>query len=155
MIEDELLKLRFKAVSIDALQRIYQKYRDYLLTLAMVMSNDTAGAEDPDTALYVAAADELGDGFDPVGAGTVTFRSFMNLWSVLVGLDEVTPEAIVEAFRAKVDEPSFMGHPYTCDGEQLDGLPAICSPQQVLVQMTDGALDQLGGWVDVGSIPGA
>ena len=46
MIEDELLKLRFKAGSIDALQRIYQKYRDYLLTLAMVMSNDTAGAED-------------------------------------------------------------------------------------------------------------
>jgi RNA polymerase sigma-70 factor (ECF subfamily) len=46
MIEDELLKLRFKAGSIDALQRIYQKYRDYLLTLAMAMSNDAATAED-------------------------------------------------------------------------------------------------------------
>jgi RNA polymerase sigma-70 factor (ECF subfamily) len=46
MIEDELLKLRFKAGSVDALQRIYQKYRDYLLTLAMAMVNDTATAED-------------------------------------------------------------------------------------------------------------
>ena len=46
MFEDELLKLRFKAGSIDALQRIYQKYRDYLLTLAMAMSNDGATAED-------------------------------------------------------------------------------------------------------------
>ncbi len=46
MIEDELLKLRFKAGSIDALRRIYEKYRDTLLTLAMAMVNDTATAED-------------------------------------------------------------------------------------------------------------
>ncbi len=46
MLEDELLKLRFKAGSIDALQRIYEKYRDYLLTLAMALVNDTATAED-------------------------------------------------------------------------------------------------------------
>jgi len=46
MIEDELLKLRFKAGSIDALQRIYEKYRDYLLTLAMAMVNDGGTAED-------------------------------------------------------------------------------------------------------------
>jgi RNA polymerase sigma-70 factor (ECF subfamily) len=46
MIEDELLKLRFKAGSGDALQRIYEKYRDTLLTLAMAMVNDAATAED-------------------------------------------------------------------------------------------------------------
>lgn len=46
MIEDELLKLRFKAGSRDALQRIYEKYRDTLLTLAMALSNDAATAED-------------------------------------------------------------------------------------------------------------
>ena len=46
MFEDELLKLRFKAGSVDALQRIYEKYRDYLLTLAMALVNDTATAED-------------------------------------------------------------------------------------------------------------
>jgi RNA polymerase sigma-70 factor (ECF subfamily) len=46
MFEDELLKLRFKAGSIDALQRIYEKYRDYLLTLAMALLNDGGTAED-------------------------------------------------------------------------------------------------------------
>ncbi len=46
MLEDELLKLRFKAGSTDALQRIYEKYRDYLLTLAMAMLNDAGAAED-------------------------------------------------------------------------------------------------------------
>ncbi len=46
MIEDELLKLRFKAGRVDALQRIYEKYRDRLLTLTMAMVNDAATAED-------------------------------------------------------------------------------------------------------------
>jgi RNA polymerase sigma-70 factor (ECF subfamily) len=46
MLEDEWLKLRFKAGSLDALQRIYEKYRDYLLTLAMALLNDAATAED-------------------------------------------------------------------------------------------------------------
>ncbi len=46
MLEDELLKLKFKAGSIDALRRIYEKYRDYLLTLAMALVNDGGTAED-------------------------------------------------------------------------------------------------------------
>jgi RNA polymerase sigma-70 factor (ECF subfamily) len=46
MIEDELLKLRFKAGSTDALRRIYEKYRDYLLTVAMALLNDAGLAED-------------------------------------------------------------------------------------------------------------
>ncbi|MHC4574123.1 MAG: RNA polymerase sigma factor [Planctomycetota bacterium] len=46
MIEDEVLKLRFKCGSRDALRRIYEKYRDYLLTLAMALSNDVNAAED-------------------------------------------------------------------------------------------------------------
>lgn len=62
MIEDELLKLRFKAGSIDALQRIYEKYRDYLLTLAMAMSNDAATAEDVVHDVFVSFA-QSGSGF--------------------------------------------------------------------------------------------
>ena len=46
MFEDELLKRRFKAGSLEALQRICEKYRDYLLTLAMALVNDGATAED-------------------------------------------------------------------------------------------------------------
>jgi len=46
MLEDELLKWKFKSGSTDALQRIYEKYRDYLLTISMAILNDAALAED-------------------------------------------------------------------------------------------------------------
>lgn len=108
-----------------------------------------------DFSLYAAVADEYGDGFDPVGAGTVTFRSVMNLWAAMVQLDEVTPEALTSALASKVDEPSFMGHPYTCDGEQLGDLPAMCSPHQILARLEGGELVQIGDWIDVGAVPGA
>jgi branched-chain amino acid transport system substrate-binding protein len=107
----------------------------------------------PDFVLYSAVIEKYGDGLDPVGAGTVSFRSFMNLFVVLNELDgDITPEAITAGLKAKVDAPSFSGHPYTCNGEQFPGLPAMCSPQQVLAVMNDGTLSQLGDWVDVGKI---
>jgi hypothetical protein len=40
MIEDELLKLRFKRGSEDALRRIYEKYLNYLLSVAMTELSD-------------------------------------------------------------------------------------------------------------------
>ncbi len=46
MIEDELLKLRFKLGSEDALRRIYEKYLNYLLGVAMAFLNDAHAAED-------------------------------------------------------------------------------------------------------------
>lgn len=46
MIEDELLKWRFKQGSTEALSCIYQKYLDDLLTLAAALLNDPNEAED-------------------------------------------------------------------------------------------------------------
>ena len=46
MIEDELLKWKFKHGSKEALQRIYEKYLDYLLTLAMALLHNSQQAED-------------------------------------------------------------------------------------------------------------
>lgn len=46
MIEDELLKLRFKLGSEDALRRMYEKYLDYLLGVAMAFLNDSHAAQD-------------------------------------------------------------------------------------------------------------
>jgi RNA polymerase sigma factor (sigma-70 family) len=46
MIEDELLKWRFRRGSPEALARIYEKYLDSMLTLAMGLLNDRATAED-------------------------------------------------------------------------------------------------------------
>jgi RNA polymerase sigma-70 factor (ECF subfamily) len=46
MMEDELLKLRFKLGSDDALRRIYEKYLDYMLSVAMAFLNDVHASED-------------------------------------------------------------------------------------------------------------
>ena len=46
MIEDKLLILRIKHGSSDALGRIYNKYKDFLLRLAFAMLNDRDTAED-------------------------------------------------------------------------------------------------------------
>ena len=108
----------------------------------------------PDQTLYSAVLARFGgDGLDPVGAGTVTFRAVMNLYRVLGGIEgDITPATITEALRSPVDTPSFNGHPYTCDGRQFEGLAAMCSPHQVLAVMHDGQLDQIGQWIDVGAV---
>ena len=46
MIEDELLKWKFKRGSSEALSRIYEKYVNSLLSLAMGLLNDPHEAED-------------------------------------------------------------------------------------------------------------
>ena len=46
MLEDKLLILRFKHGSSDALRRIYEKYRIYLLRLATALLYDAGVAED-------------------------------------------------------------------------------------------------------------
>lgn len=46
MIEDRLLIWKFKRGSNTALCRIYEKYKDNLLRLALALLNDTAAAED-------------------------------------------------------------------------------------------------------------
>ncbi len=114
----------------------------------------STSAPDVDTALYSAVISRYGKGVDAASAGTVSFRSFMNLYMVLrdLGADHLSPAAITDALRHKVKAPSFMGHPYTCDGRQLAGLPALCSPQQILARVQGRTLEQVGSWVDVGAI---
>jgi len=56
--------------------------------------------------------------------------------------------------RADRDRPSLLGHPYTCTGRQLDGYPAMCSPQQVLATLRDGELAAVTGWIDVRAFAG-
>lgn len=57
MIEDELLKWRFKRGSKEALQRIYEKYLDYLLTLAMALLHNPDEAQDVVHDVFVSFAE--------------------------------------------------------------------------------------------------
>ncbi len=112
--------------------------------------------EDPsaDQQLYDGVIAKYGSaGLDPIGAGTVSFRAFMNLYRILAGLDgDPAPAKVIAALGQQVGTPSFAGHPYTCDRQQFTDLPAMCAPQQILTEMHDGTLRQIGDWVDVGAI---
>jgi branched-chain amino acid transport system substrate-binding protein len=110
-----------------------------------------------DGPIYLQASVRYGpDGYEAQSAGTVSFRAVMNLWSIMneVGVDELTPETVIATLRAAVDRPSWDGHPYTCDGEQVPGLPALCAPQQMLVEVgADHTLSRRSdGWIDVAAI---
>jgi RNA polymerase sigma-70 factor (ECF subfamily) len=60
-IEDEVLKWKFKCGSRDALRRIYEKYLNRLLTLAMALLNDAGAAEDVVHDVFVSFAESAGD----------------------------------------------------------------------------------------------
>lgn len=106
-----------------------------------------------DNRLYRAIAAKYGPArkYEWQGAGTVSFRAVLNLYVQLrrIGADKITPAAIIAAFRAARDEPSFFGHPYTCDGKQMPGYPSMCSPQQTLGRIQNGAVTAVTGWLDV------
>ena len=59
-MEDRILVLRFKCGSRVALGRIYQKYRKYLLKLAIALLNDVSIAEDVVHDVFVRFAESAG-----------------------------------------------------------------------------------------------
>ncbi len=67
MIEDRLLIRKFKRGSRSALQRIYEKYRGYLLTLATALLNDVNSAEDVVHDFFVSFA-QSADRLKPEGS---------------------------------------------------------------------------------------
>lgn len=66
MLEDELLKLRFKLGSEEALRRIYEKYLNTMLSVAMAFLNDTQAAEDVVHDVFVSLARSV-DSFSVTG----------------------------------------------------------------------------------------
>jgi len=57
MIEDEVLKWKFRAGSQEALRRIYEKYLNRLLSFAMALLNDAGAAEDVVHDVFVSFAE--------------------------------------------------------------------------------------------------
>lgn len=112
-------------------------------------------AKNPDNVLYQAIARRYGAKYryESQSAGTVSFRSMLNLYVAMraIGAERVAPRSILAWFRAAKNQRSFFGHPYTCDGRQLEGYPAFCSPQQNLGVVRNGAIAPLTTWLDVGA----
>ncbi len=61
MLEDTLLKLRFNCGDRDALRRIYEKYKDDLLRLAIALLNDVSLAEDVVNDAFLTFTRSLGE----------------------------------------------------------------------------------------------
>jgi hypothetical protein len=50
----------------------------------------------------------------------------------------INKTTIVAALRATNNMPNMLGHPYTCNGQQLAGEPAICNAYERVWQYNNG-----------------
>jgi branched-chain amino acid transport system substrate-binding protein len=101
-----------------------------------------------DAAIYQAVTERYAD--QPAfGAGTVSFRGVMNLYALMLDAGpDPTTEILVDLARSSQMRPSFWGHPYTCDGTQVPGLPALCAPQQIIFGIDqNGAAVPITEWI--------
>ncbi len=71
------------------------------------------------------------------GVGTV-----INTWRVLhtMPTSKLTTDAILAAFKAGSNHANFMARPYTCDGKQLQGTPAVCAATVRIYKVHNGKL---------------
>ena len=117
---------------------------------------DQKASSSVDTEIYYEVIDKYGEpGLPAQSAGVATFNGLMNLYAVLIEISpDITSESIIEAFDGAVEVPSYDSFPYTCDGLQVPDLPALCSPQPVLIEVTGPGRveDASDGWGDVPSI---
>jgi len=120
------------------------------LFLASPIVDQSADTEE--TRIFTAAVEK----YAPEGSFTdslagLGFQTIMNLHEQLDEFadEDFTTEKILAAFREGSDKHNFLGHPYTCDGEQLDGASAICNAYQQIRQIEDGVQIQVSeDWVD-------
>lgn len=60
----------------------------------------------------------------------------------------VTSAGLTAALKATRDHPSFMSHPYSCDGKQVPLATAVCNPNVRILQYRGGRFeDVVGDWV--------
>ncbi|MGH9222868.1 MAG: ABC transporter substrate-binding protein [Acidimicrobiales bacterium] len=116
---------------------------------AFVPHTDTA---DPEVATYVAKLRQYGPAnATPSVLSQAGFALVMTVHRLLapLGGDKVTAAAIAKVAKAAREAPAFMGHPYTCDGQVVTILPAMCSAWVRLLEYKgDGRFDDVvGTWM--------
>ncbi|MFC8432444.1 ABC transporter substrate-binding protein [Streptomyces sp. NPDC057253] len=81
-------------------------------------------------------------GFYPESA----FAATVTLADVLGKTDKPDdPAAVIKAFRALKDEPTFVGPPATCDGKQVPGMSSLCAKDVRIVKSENGQLQDVAG----------
>jgi len=71
------------------------------------------------------------------------FATVMNVQAALSKLSGTpTTKSILAAFKTGSNHPNFLSHPYTCDGQQMTGAPAICNDNYLMNQVNGSQLTQ-------------
>ena len=76
----------------------------------------------------------------PAVAGFATVMNVQAALSKIAGTP--TTQTIESAFKTGSNHPNFLSHPYTCDGQQMTGAPAICNDFYLMNQVKNGELTQ-------------
>jgi branched-chain amino acid transport system substrate-binding protein len=105
---------------------------------------------DPEVATYRRALDTYAT--EKVALSEFASNSFAAVVNVKALIDslgaDITPAALKAAVAATVDQPNFMGEPYSC-AQPHKLTPATCANSQRMLQVKDGALVDVGGaWFD-------
>lgn len=107
--------------------------------------------DDPDALVYRDAVRSYVGREELDELGVATFSGVMNLHSLLLDLDPdgLSSEALVAALRSARGRHSFMGHPYTCDGQRFAGRPALCDNHTRVLRVDPGMTRTfVTEWVD-------
>jgi branched-chain amino acid transport system substrate-binding protein len=105
---------------------------------------------DPEVALYLDRLARYGDGGRPSVLSQAGFSLVVTVHRLLSGLDEasLTSPAVGAALARARNQPGFMSHSFTCDGNQVLFLRAMCNPWARILQFRSGRLHDVGGdWV--------
>src|SRR5262249_27463154 len=71
------------------------------------------------------------------------FATVMNVQAALGKISGTPTTASIEsAFKTGSNHPNFLSHPYTCNGQQMTGAPAICNDYYLMNQVKSGQLTQ-------------
>jgi branched-chain amino acid transport system substrate-binding protein len=71
------------------------------------------------------------------------FATVMNVQAALSKISGTpTTSSILAAFKTGSNHPNFLSHPYTCDGKQMTGAPAVCNDYYLMNQVNNGQVTQ-------------
>ena len=77
---------------------------------------------------------------------SISAAGFATVMNVQAALSKIsgTPStsSILAAFKTGSNHPNFLSHPYTCDGKQMTGAPAICNDYYLMNQVKNGQVTQ-------------
>jgi ABC-type branched-subunit amino acid transport system substrate-binding protein len=119
--------------------------------VAMGLFVSPTSTSDPDVKTFLSKLAEYGGGQAPINAlSQEGFSEVMNLWDVLhqAPASALTTTGILAPFKDGKAHHNFMGHDYTCDGNQVPKFPAVCDAHARLFTVHGSTISDDPRWVN-------